>query len=113
MNVPVADAELKTRHRAMWGSGDYPTMVETFLLPIGQRLADACAAAPAAAARGRAAWVRAGARARHCAQWAAAAAAERRAAGPRGRRRGGRERARRRGGDGERLDPGGAPRCAG
>ena len=42
MNVPVADAELKTRHRAMWGSGDYGRMVETFLLPVGQRLADAC-----------------------------------------------------------------------
>ncbi len=42
MNVPVADAELKTRHRAMWGSGDYATMVETFLVPVGQRLADAC-----------------------------------------------------------------------
>jgi SAM-dependent methyltransferase len=26
----------------MWASGDYPSMVETFLLPIGPRLADAC-----------------------------------------------------------------------
>ena len=42
MNVPVADAELKTRHRAMWGSGDYARMVETFLVPVGQRLAGAC-----------------------------------------------------------------------
>ena len=41
MNVPVADAELKTKHRAMWGSGDYPKMVDTFLLPIGERLAGA------------------------------------------------------------------------
>jgi SAM-dependent methyltransferase len=48
MNVPVADAELKTRHRAMWGSGDYARMVETFLLPIGERLADACDIAPGA-----------------------------------------------------------------
>ena len=39
----VADTELKTRHRAMWSSGDYPTMVQTFLLPIGARLAEACA----------------------------------------------------------------------
>ncbi len=25
----------------MWGKGDYPLMVDTFLLPVGQRLADA------------------------------------------------------------------------
>jgi len=30
--------ELKARHRAMWASGDYPAMVETFLLPLGPRL---------------------------------------------------------------------------
>jgi SAM-dependent methyltransferase len=36
------DAELKGRHRKMWASGDYPAMVETFLLPLGPRLADAC-----------------------------------------------------------------------
>jgi SAM-dependent methyltransferase len=34
--------DLKARHRAMWASGDYPRMVDTFLLPVGQRLADAC-----------------------------------------------------------------------
>ena len=34
--------DLKTRHRAMWASGDYPSMVETFLLPLGPRLVDAC-----------------------------------------------------------------------
>jgi SAM-dependent methyltransferase len=33
--------ELKTKHRAMWASGDYPSMVETFLLPLGPRLVDA------------------------------------------------------------------------
>lgn len=38
----TADAELKTRHRAMWASGDYPKMVETFLLPLGERLVAAC-----------------------------------------------------------------------
>ena len=38
MTVDVADTELKTRHAAMWASGDYPLMVETFLLPIGPRL---------------------------------------------------------------------------
>jgi len=37
-----ADTELKTRHRKMWASGDYPSMVETFLLPLGPTLVDAC-----------------------------------------------------------------------
>jgi SAM-dependent methyltransferase len=37
----AADAELKARHRAMWASGDYPSMVETWLLPLGPRLAGA------------------------------------------------------------------------
>jgi SAM-dependent methyltransferase len=38
----VSDSELKARHRAMWASGDYPSMVETWLLPLGPRLVDAC-----------------------------------------------------------------------
>jgi SAM-dependent methyltransferase len=38
----VPDSELKTRHRKMWASGDYPSMVETFLLPLGPRLVEAC-----------------------------------------------------------------------
>ena len=38
----TADAELKARHRSMWASGDYPSMVETFLLPLGPRLGEAC-----------------------------------------------------------------------
>src|SRR6476620_10522807 len=42
----TADSDLKARHRAMWASGDYPSMVETFLLPIGLRLVDACGIAP-------------------------------------------------------------------
>ena len=42
MTATQDDAELKTRHRAMWASGDYPRMVETFLLPLGPRLVDAC-----------------------------------------------------------------------
>ena len=33
--------ELKARHRKMWASGDYPSMVETFLLPLGPALVDA------------------------------------------------------------------------
>jgi len=39
-------SELKARHRAMWASGDYPSMVETFLTPLGPRLVEACAIAP-------------------------------------------------------------------
>src|SRR5688572_23359925 len=38
----MPDTELKGRHRAMWGSGDYASMVETFLLPLGPRLVEAC-----------------------------------------------------------------------
>ena len=46
MSSPVPDAELKARHRAMWASGDYPSMVETFLLPLGPRLVEACGIGP-------------------------------------------------------------------
>ena len=42
MSSAVPDAELKTRHRAMWAAGDYPSMVETFLLPLGPKLVEAC-----------------------------------------------------------------------
>jgi SAM-dependent methyltransferase len=42
----VPDGELKARHRAMWASGDYPSMVDTFLLPLGPRLVAACGIAP-------------------------------------------------------------------
>jgi len=42
----VADHELKQKHKAMWGSGDYPVMVETFLLPLGPRLVEACGIGP-------------------------------------------------------------------
>ncbi len=41
-----ADLELKARHRKMWASGDYPSMVETFLLPLGPRLVEACGIGP-------------------------------------------------------------------
>lgn len=40
------DAELKARHRTMWASGDYPSMVETFLEPLGPKLVDACGIGP-------------------------------------------------------------------
>ena len=46
MTTQVADMELKSRHRAMWSSGDYPLMVETFLVPIGERLVDAAGIEP-------------------------------------------------------------------
>jgi SAM-dependent methyltransferase len=41
-SITDADRELKDRHRAMWASGNYPEMVETFLLPLGPRLVEAC-----------------------------------------------------------------------
>lgn len=42
--MPVS--ELKARHRAMWASGDYPSMVDKFLLPLGPRLVEACDIGP-------------------------------------------------------------------
>ena len=46
MSSSTADSELKARHRAMWASGDYPSMVETFLLPLGPKLVEACGIGP-------------------------------------------------------------------
>lgn len=46
MSSTVSDTELKARHSAMWASGDYPSMVETFLLPLGPILVDACGVGP-------------------------------------------------------------------
>ena len=46
MSSAASDSELKARHRSMWASGDYPTMVETFLLPLGPRLVEACGIGP-------------------------------------------------------------------
>lgn len=42
MSTATPDSELKGRHRKMWALGDYPSMVETFLLPLGPRLVEAC-----------------------------------------------------------------------
>jgi hypothetical protein len=42
----MPDSDLKARHRAMWASGDYPSMVETFLLPLGPQLVAACGIGP-------------------------------------------------------------------
>lgn len=44
--VSVTDQELKQKHKVMWASGDYPVMVETFLLPLGPRLVEACGIGP-------------------------------------------------------------------
>lgn len=41
-----ANGELKARHRSMWASGDYPSMVETFLLPLGPQLVEAAGITP-------------------------------------------------------------------
>lgn len=48
MTVSTHDADLKARHRKMWANGDYPRMVETFLLPIGPRLVEAAGVTPGA-----------------------------------------------------------------
>jgi SAM-dependent methyltransferase len=42
----VTDPEVLARHRAMWATGDYPSMVETFLLPLGPRLVEMCGIGP-------------------------------------------------------------------
>ena len=42
----MLDSDLKARHRTMWASGDYASMVETFLLPLGPRLVEACGIGP-------------------------------------------------------------------
>ncbi len=46
MSTTTANPELKAKHRAMWASGDYPSMVETFLLPLGPRLVEAAGIGP-------------------------------------------------------------------
>src|SRR4051794_28189862 len=46
MSSTMSDHDLKARHRTMWASGDYPAMVETFLLPLGPRLVEACGIGP-------------------------------------------------------------------
>jgi len=43
---PGPSPELRQKHRAMWASGDYPSMVETFLTPLGPRLVEACEIGP-------------------------------------------------------------------
>jgi SAM-dependent methyltransferase len=45
-DTPSPPPELRQKHRAMWASGDYPSMVETFLLPLGPRLVEAAGIGP-------------------------------------------------------------------
>ncbi|HEY9417497.1 MAG TPA: class I SAM-dependent methyltransferase [Pseudonocardia sp.] len=42
MSSTLPDSELKARHRTMWASGNYESMVTTFLLPLGPVLVEAC-----------------------------------------------------------------------
>lgn len=44
--MATVDEEVKARHRVMWASGDYPSMVETFLLPLGPALVEASRIGP-------------------------------------------------------------------
>jgi SAM-dependent methyltransferase len=46
MTQTTDDLDLKARHRAMWASGSYAAMVETFLLPLGPRLVEAAGITP-------------------------------------------------------------------
>ncbi len=46
MSSTIPDQELKARHRVMWAKGDYPSMVQTFLLPLGPRLIEAAGIGP-------------------------------------------------------------------
>ena len=45
-DTQAPNPELKQKHRKMWASGDYPSMVETFLLPLGPRLVAAAGIGP-------------------------------------------------------------------
>lgn len=46
MSSTPTDGELKARHRAMWASGDYASMVETWITPLGPVLVEACGIGP-------------------------------------------------------------------
>ena len=46
MASTTSDSELKGRHRKMWATGDYASMVELWLLPLGPRLVEACGIEP-------------------------------------------------------------------
>jgi len=42
----AADAALKAKHRAMWASGDYPTLVHDLIADLGPALVGACGVRP-------------------------------------------------------------------
>jgi SAM-dependent methyltransferase len=46
MAATAQDSELKARHRAVWASGDYASMAEMWLLPLGPRLVEAAGIGP-------------------------------------------------------------------
>jgi ubiquinone/menaquinone biosynthesis C-methylase UbiE len=41
-----ADAAVKAKHRAMWASGDYPTLARDLIADLGPALVDACGVRP-------------------------------------------------------------------
>jgi SAM-dependent methyltransferase len=43
---PDADRQLKTRHRALWASGDYPAVAAELIPDLGPRLVQACGIGP-------------------------------------------------------------------
>ena len=42
MSDPSADQAVKTKHRAMWASGDYPVLASDLIWELGSALVDAC-----------------------------------------------------------------------
>ena len=46
MNTSMPPPRRQGAPPAMWASGDYPSMVETFLLPLGPRLVEASEIGP-------------------------------------------------------------------
>ena len=41
--APTADQQLKTKHRALWASGDYPSVAAELIPTLGPTLVEACA----------------------------------------------------------------------
>lgn len=42
LDAVAADTALKAKHRAMWASGDYPTLAAEVVAPLGPVLVEAC-----------------------------------------------------------------------
>lgn len=45
-DTQLPSPELIDKHRAIWASGDYPSMVETFLLPLGPQIVEIAGIGP-------------------------------------------------------------------